>query len=162
MENFSSLTLSLLHENTVKETQWLTSELKLANERLVELMNGTSGLLHGLQLMVIAQSINFIDTYYKACQGYFKCFSCLFSVSNKGKAAPTILTTHSVVIVLLIVSLAICYGCYLNCLAHFQKTATIKWLLGSESSTSPKHFLGPLDHFKCHLQQISKRLKIRV
>lgn len=72
VENFSSLTLSLLHKNTVKETQWLTSELKLANERLLELVNGTSGLLCGLQLMVTAQSISLIDTYYKACQGYFK------------------------------------------------------------------------------------------
>lgn len=52
VENVSSLTLSLPHEDTVKETQWLTSDLKLADKSTLELLSRTSGLLHDIQLRV--------------------------------------------------------------------------------------------------------------
>lgn len=89
----------------------LTSELKLADERLRELLNQTHGMLHDIHPTVDTggrKIINLIGTHDKACQAFFGCFSYLFSYPNKGKAPPTIfLSVLSVGIAAITISLSV-------------------------------------------------------
>lgn len=89
----------------------LTSELKLADERLRELLNQTHGMLHDIHPTVDSggrKTINLIATRDKACQAPFGGFSYLFSYSSKGKAPPTVfLSVLSVGTAVITISLSV-------------------------------------------------------
>lgn len=88
----------------------LTFELKLADERLRELLNQTHGMLHDILPTVDTgdrKIISLLDTRDKACQAFFGCFSYLFSYPSKDKAPPTIfLSVLSVGIAVITISLS--------------------------------------------------------
>ncbi|MEJ1287216.1 transcription factor 23 [Cricetulus griseus] len=111
------------HEEVVlEETQWPTSELKLADGRLLDLLNQTNG-LYSVHLTVDGSGNHMIslgDADKKSCKGFFGWYSCLLSSSNKGNIAATFFLTIMSVgfIVALIVSVYLCYRCCLALIAH--------------------------------------------
>lgn len=120
VEEFSlTLPPGIPHEEIVlEETQWPTSELKLADGRLLELLNQTKG-LYSVLLVVDSSGKHMIslgDADNKSRNGLFGWYSRLLSSSNQGNLAPIFFLTILSVgfIVALIVSVYLCYRCYLT------------------------------------------------
>lgn len=119
-----SLTLppGVPHEEVVlEETQWPTSELKLADGRLLELLNQTKG-LYSVRLVVDSggnHMISLSDADNKSCEGFFGWYSCLSSSSSQGNTLLILFLTILSVgfIVALIVSVYLCYRCSLTLIA---------------------------------------------
>lgn len=105
----------------LEETQWLTSKLTLADERPLELLSQTNGLLCSVHLKINnggRKIISLIDTDNKAFWGIFGWFDWQFSSYNKDKTASTSFLTvlSGRITVLPTVLLFICFKCYLTCM----------------------------------------------
>lgn len=118
----------------------MTSELR-DDEIVLELLNQTNGLLHSIHLKPYNFSkeiISLLDTYDKACQGFFGWFSYMSSSLNKGRTAPAIFLT------MLLVRVAFSMLQMLPPLGRqASKMYTTLAILCSESSPLVKFYHGP-------------------
>ncbi|KAL1783342.1 hypothetical protein HispidOSU_016897 [Sigmodon hispidus] len=118
VEEFSTLPPDVPHEEVaLEEMQWPTSELKLADGRLLELLNQTNG-LYSVYLVVNSSGNHMIslrDANNESCNGLFGWYSCLLSSSDKSNIIPIFFLTvlSGGFIVALIVSVYLCFRCYL-------------------------------------------------